>query len=64
MANPVNVSAKITVGFEDQFSEEACQAFETVKKCADNAFKVMGSFPKFLIPGGLQGRHCFIFDIS
>ncbi len=55
MASPVNVTAKIIVGFEDQFSTEACQAFETVKQCAEDAFKVMGSFPKSLAPGGFQG---------
>ena len=40
MASPVNVSAKISVGFEDQFSAQACQAFELVKKCAEDAFKL------------------------
>ncbi len=54
MASPVNVSAKITVGFEDQFSAQACQAFEIVKKCAEDAFQVMDSFPKALAPGGFQ----------
>lgn len=55
MSSPVNVSTKITIGFEDQFSAQACQAFETVKKCADDAFEVMGSFPKSLAPEGFQG---------
>lgn len=55
MANPVNVSAKITVGFEDQFSVEACQAFETVKKCAEDAFKIMEFFPESLAFGNFQG---------
>ena len=55
MASPVNVSAKISVGFEDQFSAQACQAFELVKKCAEDAFKVMESFPKSLAFGGVQG---------
>ncbi len=55
MVSPVNVSTKISVGFEDQFSAQACQAFEAVKKCAEDAFKVMGSFPKSLAPGGFQG---------
>jgi hypothetical protein len=54
MGSPVNVSAKIIVGFEDQFSVQACQAFEVVKKCAEDAFEIMESFPNSFSPGNFQ----------
>ncbi len=55
MGSPVNVSANISVGFEDQFSVEACQAFAVVQKCAKEAFEVLESFPKSLVFGDFQG---------
>ena len=43
------VNTKIIVNFEDNFTEAACQAVETYKKCLEKAFKLQNKTPLLLL---------------
>ncbi len=64
MVASTTVNTKIIVNFEDKFTEAACQAVETYKKCLESVFKLQKQTPSSLLENVTKGFEQFSKSVN
>ncbi len=64
MVASTTVNTKIIVNFEDNFTEAACQAVETYRKCLENAFKLQKQTPSSFLENATKGIEQFSKSVN
>ncbi len=64
MVTSTTVNTKIIVNFEDKFTEAACQAVETYRKCLENAFKLQKQTPSSFLENATKGIEQFSKSVN